>query len=269
MTDPIWYSAAAAGAAVHALVIGVSDYAHTPFGLKSLNAAALGAPRFARWIGEGSTYRPVGARLATVRLLLSPATERERDAIADLLRDVGGDARVSAGAGLRRTSRLLSPGGSTNCSTTAATSRSSTSPATAQRKAAEPPLFWRRTPVGRSNRSCTAMRWMYRGSSTDSRATTDLSRSGISLMRAALCSLSRAGSSARFVEDLKRDPAGRADSSPIRDVFRNESWRGRYEVARESGSRRRYCKTDCCNALARLPNTVASGRRVGRNGSVL
>lgn len=90
------------GPAMHALVIGVSQYAHLPmgddpapadretFGLRQLDCAATGALRFARWLRD--EYHNPDAPCGSVRLLLSPsALEREKDpqlpAVASATRD--------------------------------------------------------------------------------------------------------------------------------------------------------------------------------------
>ena len=88
-----WFKArgAAAGPRTHALVLGVSRYAHLPkrpqdpvsddtFALRQLESAATSAVRFARWMTE--SYNRPDAPLRDLWLLLSPSA-RERRPLSD------------------------------------------------------------------------------------------------------------------------------------------------------------------------------------------
>jgi Caspase domain len=79
---PVWYSNPAnmpPARGTHALVIGTSHYPYRPFGLNDLSGAATSALCFAEWL-RSHHYRPPGAPLASVRLLLAP-TDKERAAV--------------------------------------------------------------------------------------------------------------------------------------------------------------------------------------------
>lgn len=94
---------AAPGPGVHALVIGVSHYAHLPrhddppaaasWGLCSLGATALSAARIADWLrGAATLVQP----LKTLRVLLSP-TDAETASMPDWAAGVEEPSRVSVG----------------------------------------------------------------------------------------------------------------------------------------------------------------------------
>jgi hypothetical protein len=81
---PLWHANTevieSGGSCTHALIVGVSRYAHLPprgvpgaqtFGLQQLESAAAGALAFARWLRDD--YRNADAPLADIDLLLSPS----------------------------------------------------------------------------------------------------------------------------------------------------------------------------------------------------
>jgi len=84
------------GPALHALIIGVSDYARLPatsdefppidtvtLGLTKLKTPAAGAFRVAKWLASERCWHPT-VKVKTIRLLLSPSTEEQEKELGGL-----------------------------------------------------------------------------------------------------------------------------------------------------------------------------------------